>query len=329
MLRALVLCLTIVAAFHTPLAAAPLVTQATVSAPVSELAERLGMNVARDRGRFVPEIIRRIYSPPPTRQITLTLLPLPGRTPGAAPVAAAARPAPGTQTQVDMPLTLAFWSEHIFKRQIPPDQWLAWVLSERRAALVCRGLLGADDETLAFYEAHPGLVAFIYEHAPGAFAAIADSIHVHDGRVRVAGGQVAEGLWQGLLHVPASEPDAFIRALLFEPEARLAYLFDALEIAAPASRAFALGTWIDDEALRTQRFQALGRTRRFGGRGRGRALLRGQTPQDFADARRVRIRTVRTQLSALLLKTGAARQQDLVALVARLLLLAPDKLQNQ
>ena len=60
-----------------------------------------------------------------------------------------------------------------------------------------------------------------------------------------------------------------------------------------------------------------------------RALLRGQTPQDFADARRVRIRTVRTQLSALLLKTGAARQQDLVALVARLLLLAPDKLQNQ
>ena len=59
-----------------------------------------------------------------------------------------------------------------------------------------------------------------------------------------------------------------------------------------------------------------------------RALLRGQTPQDFADARRVRIRTVRTQLSALLLKTGAARQQDLVALVARLLLLAPDKLQN-
>ncbi|MFN7980410.1 MAG: hypothetical protein U0Q11_00995 [Vicinamibacterales bacterium] len=258
MLRALVLCLTIVAAFHTPLAAAPLVTQATVSAPVSELAERLGMNVARDRGRFVPEIIRRIYSPPPTRQITLTLLPLPGRTPGAAPVAAAARPAPGTQTQVDMPLTLAFWSEHIFKRQIPPDQWLAWVLSERRAALVCRGLLGADDETLAFYEAHPGLVAFIYEHAPGAFAAIADSIHVHDGRVRVAGGQVAEGLWQGLLHVPASEPDAFIRALLFEPEARLAYLFDALEIAAPASRAFALGTWIDDEALRTQRFQALG-----------------------------------------------------------------------
>lgn len=53
------------------------------------------------------------------------------------------------------------------------------------------------------------------------------------------------------------------------------------------------------------------------------ALMRGQTPQDFADARGVRITTVRTQLSALLFKTRTARQQDLVALVARLMLLAP------
>jgi len=53
------------------------------------------------------------------------------------------------------------------------------------------------------------------------------------------------------------------------------------------------------------------------------ALLRGQTPQDFADARGVRIRTVRTQMSTLLLKTRTQRQQELVALVARLMLLAP------
>ena len=53
------------------------------------------------------------------------------------------------------------------------------------------------------------------------------------------------------------------------------------------------------------------------------ALMRGQTPQDFADARGTRITTVRTQLSALLAKTRTQRQQDLVALVARLMLLAP------
>ena len=59
------------------------------------------------------------------------------------------------------------------------------------------------------------------------------------------------------------------------------------------------------------------------------ALLRGQTPQDFADARGVRIRTVRAQMSALLLKTGTQRQQDLVALVARLMLLAPGDFQKE
>ncbi len=258
MLRALVLCFTIVAAFHTPLAAAPLVTQATVNAPVADLAERLGMNVTRDRGRFVAEIIRRIYSPPPSRQIALTLLPAPGRQAPETAASATPRAQAGGQVTVDMPLTLAFWSEHIFRRQIPPDQWLAWVLSDRRAALICRGLLGADDETLAFYEAHPGLLAFLYEHAPGAFASIAESVHVRDGRVRIAEGQTVDALWQSLLHVPPSDPDAFIRALLFEPEARLAYLFDVLETASPQSRAFAFGLWIDDDALRAQRFQALG-----------------------------------------------------------------------
>lgn len=59
------------------------------------------------------------------------------------------------------------------------------------------------------------------------------------------------------------------------------------------------------------------------------ALMRGQTPQDFADARGVRISTVRTQLSSLLFKTRTQRQQDLVALVARLMLLAPGAVSSQ
>lgn len=53
------------------------------------------------------------------------------------------------------------------------------------------------------------------------------------------------------------------------------------------------------------------------------ALMRGQTPQDFAAVRGVRISTVRTQLSTLLEKTRTQRQQELLALVARLMLLAP------
>lgn len=53
------------------------------------------------------------------------------------------------------------------------------------------------------------------------------------------------------------------------------------------------------------------------------ALMQGLSPQNFADARGSRISTVRTQLSALFIKTNTQRQQDLVALVARLMLLTP------
>lgn len=254
----LLLCFTIVAAFQTQLVAAAPLTQVAVTTPVAALAERVGMNVARDRGRFVAEIVRRVYTPPANRQPPLDLVVAPP-TPGdrATPenrgvVDASAGPL------VDVPLTPEFWNTHIFKRAIPQDQLLAAILLDRRAALLSRGLLGADDETLQFYAERPALLTFIYERGPGAFAAFADSLHIHGGRLLVPGGRPAESLWQSLVHVSANDPDSFLRAVFIEPEARLAYLFDVLSTASPEARAFALGLWIDDEALRAQRFQALG-----------------------------------------------------------------------
>ena len=164
----------------------------------------------------------------------------------------------GALPLVDLPLTPDVWTSQIFKHAVPQDQLLASILLDRRAALLCRGLLAADDETLEFYADRPALLTFIYEHAPGAFAAFADSVRIHGGRLLIPGGPVAESLWQSLVRVIPNDPDSFLRAMLFEPEARLAYLFDVVATASPEARAFALGLWIDDETLRTQRFQALG-----------------------------------------------------------------------
>ncbi len=52
-------------------------------------------------------------------------------------------------------------------------------------------------------------------------------------------------------------------------------------------------------------------------------LMRGHSPQVFADARGVRISTARAQMTTLLAKTNTRRQQELVALVSRLMLLTP------
>ena len=244
--RALLWCITIVAAFPLQVSAATQpITQVPVSAAVAALAERLGMDVSRDRGRFAAEIIRRIYSPPQSRRVALDL-------------AAPRSLADGTTlVTVDVPLSAELWSSAVFRRALSSDQLLASILNDRRAALLCRGLGAADDETLVFYTEHPALLSFIYERAAGAFAAFADSVHVRDGHLVVPGGHEAESLWQSVVHVSPSDTEGFIRALFFEPEARLAYLYDVLAAASPGARAFALGLWMDDEAHRARRFEAL------------------------------------------------------------------------
>ncbi len=242
--RALTLCLSIVAAFPLPLsaAAAPPIAQAPITTAVAALAERVGMDLVRDRPRFVPEIIRRVYSPPSNRTVPLNLV-------------SAVRESPAVL--VDVPLTPELWSQSVFKRPVPADQWLAAILSDRRAALLCHGLYAADDETLSFYASHPALLGYLYERAAPAFAAFSDSIHVRDGRIVVPGGASASPLWQTLARASADDPEGFLRALFFDPSARLAYLYDVLADASPASRNFALGSWIADDALRVRRFQAL------------------------------------------------------------------------
>jgi hypothetical protein len=244
--RLLFLCVTIVAAFQLRLAAAtPPIAHVPVTPAVAALAERLGMDLDRDRGRFVAEIIRRIYSPPPSRQSPLNLN-------------AAARDGAGRASGlVDVPLAPESWNAAVFRHQVPFDQLLASILVDRRAALLCRGLGAADDETLAFYAEHPALLTHIYERAAPAFAAFGGSIQVHDGHIAVPGGDAARVIWEKALALRLDDPESFIRTLFLDPEARSAYLFDVLATASPQGRAFALGLWIDDEALRIRRFQAL------------------------------------------------------------------------
>ncbi len=244
MRRALWWCSTIVAAFQLHLSAAePSTTRVPVLPSVSALASRVELDVRRERARFTAEIIRRVYAPPANRLVALDLVPT--EPPLAAPLL------------VDVPLTPDIWSRAIFKRPVTTEQLLASILADRRAALLCRGLLGADDDTLAFYASHPALLTFISERAPGAFAAFAGSIRIRDGELVVPGGEPARALWELAVSAPTQDPEAFVRALLLEPEARAAYVFDVLATASPEARAFALGLWIADPSLRARRFQAL------------------------------------------------------------------------
>jgi hypothetical protein len=243
--RAVLLCSTIVAAFQLQTAAIAATTEHVPLTPaVAALAGRVGLDVKRDRSRLVPELIRILYASPNSKPPSI------------------AQPTPGGGTavdgmSVDVPLTHELWAEAVFHRSVSPDHLLAAILADKRASLLCRGLAGADDETLEYYAAHPLLLSYFYERAVPVFAAFGPSVAVHDGRVAIPGGTAAQALWEAVLHAGADSPEAFIRALLQEQEPHSAYLYDVLATAAPDARAFALGLWIRDPALRLQRFQAL------------------------------------------------------------------------
>ena len=239
--RALLGCLTIVAAFQLPLAAAPAsVEDAPVAPQVIAIATRFDLDPVRDRARFVAELTRALY-PSPESPV---------------PVLSSSPAAPSPAPRVPVPLPASIWGSAVFHRRLSAEQLLPQILTDRRASLLCRGLAGLDDETLSYLGDHPAIVTVLYERGAAAFAGFGQSLHIHDGRVEPPGGAPAAPLWQGVLLAPVSRPDAFVRALFTEVGGRLAYLYDTLDAAGPAATRFALGAWLPDDA-REPRFRSL------------------------------------------------------------------------
>jgi hypothetical protein len=241
--RALYFFFAIVAAFQLPAAAAP-VEDIPVPPTVMALADRLGVDLAHNRAYFIADIARLLYTNIDSKSPAL----------GGPGVAAS----PNAQAvSVPIPLPAASWSRAVFRRAVLPNQLIMAILSDRRATLLARGLAGLDDETLNYLVDHPQLLTFLYERAAAAFAAFGDDLRIHQGRVVPPGGERAVALWEAVVRAPVSAPDAFVRLLFGESDGRLAYLYDTIDAAPPASARFALGFWLTDDSQRVRRFQAL------------------------------------------------------------------------
>jgi hypothetical protein len=250
--RGLLLCTTIVAAFELHLAAASSnVVDAPVAPAVAALAARIGLDPAHDAARFVPEITRVLYSAGEGKQPLLELLRSPR---GSAPADSSQN---ASTPRVPLPLPAETWSRAIFKRPVGEQALLTTILADRRAALICRGLSGLDDETLDYVANHPALLTMLYEQGAPAFGAFADAFHVAAGRVVPTGGSGGAALWEAVLREPLSAPDRAARALFADFGGRRAYVYWTIAASSPRAAAFALGSWIADADLRRHRFQAL------------------------------------------------------------------------
>ena len=179
MLRTVFVCLSIVAAFPWPLrAATPAVTVlAPVSSPVLTVARALGVEPARDRVRFLPDLVRLTHAAPDDRTSALDAL----RRSDPRGVGPAATPL--SDERVVVPLDASIWSDAVFKRSVTADQLLTAIMLDRHAALLAGGLAQLDDETLQWFANTPLLLGEIYERGAAPFAILAPVLQI--GRAHV------------------------------------------------------------------------------------------------------------------------------------------------
>ena len=248
MLRAPALCLMIVAALPLRIAAAPM-TEAPVPASAAAAASMLGLDPAGEPARFLSELIRLLYTPPPDRNPPLDLL-LRHETPDAISSEAPA-------VRVPVPLTAQVWSEAVFRREVTVERLVGTIVADRRAALLCYALTALDDETLAYLSRESSILTQLYETSAPAFAAFGPTLRISGERVVPSGGEAAAQLWETLVGESVSAPTRFVPALFREEAGRLPYLYDTIAQLDSSTAAFALGFWIGDEAARLERFRAL------------------------------------------------------------------------
>jgi hypothetical protein len=216
------------------------------------MAEALGISPTPERSRFVAEVARLTHPVADGKNTT--------RAKAALALRDLKKIGSTPQSQIDsvpIPLTVDLWSRAVFKRNVPPDEIVAAIVSDPRAAHLCHGLAGLDDRTLQFFADHQPLITWLYEHAAAPFAAFADSLHIQDNRVVAPGGAAAAPLWEAVVGEPIDRAELFVRELFSRDQGRLASLYSVIAEQDAAHAAFALGLWNKDPMMRLRRFEAL------------------------------------------------------------------------
>ena len=250
---AVALCLSIVAAFQWRLAAAGGVSQdVPVPGGTVAMAQSLGITPSPDRARFVAELARLTHQTAEGQHTTRAKAALMLRR-SVSPTAISS----ASSETVPIPLSVGLWSDAVFHHRVAPEEIVAAIVADPRAAHLCYGLAALDDETLQFFVDHPSAITQLYERSASAFAAFGDSLQIHDNRVRPPGGPAAAELWEAAVGEKLDRPQPFVRALFAQDQGRLAYLYNTIdELDAPRA-AFALGLWIKEPVARLRRFAAL------------------------------------------------------------------------
>ena len=213
--------------------------------PAERIASALDM-LAIDRSHFVLDVVRTLF--------TSGLVEGDARQRENLRAALLAAPVTPGET-VPLPLDASIWRETLLQRQVPDNQIIAAILSDRSTALLYHGLAGLDDETLAWLGPERDTLRHLLRHA-GAFGVFGPSVRVQAGRVVVPGGADAEPMWQALVGADPARPSAFVRRLFGDESGVLAWFYDAIAHLDEPTLQFATSAALPEPA-RVERVRAL------------------------------------------------------------------------
>jgi hypothetical protein len=231
-----------------PLASAqtPAWTEIPLPGGRATLLPALGLSPELPRALVVSEIVRVVHAAHDPRSRPSKLL----STYFASP------PATGDEL-VPVPLPPSVWRTQILEHAGTDDRaLLGAILADRRASLLCYGLTGLDDETLAAFSGDRTLLRRLYEHHAPAFAAFSSAIRVRSGLLVLPGGAEMQPLWQALVAVPFNKLKDAIPDVLGRHDGRLASFAEAVNgLDLPHTRLVLADTAAAEEP--DVRFQAL------------------------------------------------------------------------
>jgi hypothetical protein len=135
-------------------------------------------------------------------------------------------PPPGSEP-VPVPMDVKAWRT-VLGEDVTETTLLPRILVDRRAALLCYGLLQLDPETLAFVSGEPAVLRGLYERHSGIVAAFGQAFRVRHGSLVLPGGDAARPAWTALIGEAILEPSRAIQRLAEADNGRLFYFLDTV-----------------------------------------------------------------------------------------------------
>ena len=224
---------------------------APVSESTAEIARGLGLDPPRDRGRFLSEFVRVLYSGPESRQVALDAL---------RRASADRRAAERTEAiRVPVPLAPAVWSAAVFKRagDVRQSSWPRISPTAGRRSSATASPVWTI-ETLEYLAAHPTLLTQLYERSAGGVRRVRRQ---PSHRRRAGGGARGRtggaALGGGRRRAASPRRTASCRCCSASRPGAWRISSTPWPRSIAPNAAFALGLWMTDPAVRLERFKAL------------------------------------------------------------------------